>query len=160
MANTRYTEAEAEANFLRFSGLNSFALSLFLSADLVYSWMKKIGADGYLMGIYTVLGILVFGLLIYSFIAIIRVGKDMRRRSFWLFRFEDEYTDSLSNRAQIFSLGIVTVWVFFVMFLSKPKIDFFRLSEMSIHDFATITVSLGFLSYSLPILFSYWKKDE
>lgn len=160
MTNTRYTEAEAEANFLRLSGLNSFALSLFLSADLVYSWMKKIGADGYLMGIYTVLGILVFSLLIYSFIAIIGVGKDMRRRSFWLFRFEDEYTDSLSNRAQIFSLGMVTVWLLFGVGFSKPKLDFFGLSEMSIHDFATITVSIGLLSYSLPILLSYWKKDE
>lgn len=160
MAKTRYSEAEAEANFLRFSGLNSFALALFLSSDLIYPWMKKIGVDVYLIGVYGALGVLVFGLLIYSFIAIIQVGKDMRRRSFWLFRFEDEYTDSLSKRAQVFSLSITMTCLVLAHAFSSPKRDYLGLSGVSIYDFSTALVSIGFLTYSLPILLSYWKKDE
>ncbi len=160
MANTRYTEAEAEAKFLWFSGLNSFALAVFWSNDFVHAWMEKIGAEKYWFGVYMVFFALVFGLLIYSFISMCTVGKSMGKSSPWGFRFKDEYTNALSNKAQIFSLGVIMLCLLFVMFGSKPKHNFFGLAEISIHDFSTVLLSIGFLTYSLPILLSYWKKDE
>lgn len=160
MSNSRYTQAEAELSYLRGSGIMSFSLALILSGDIVSSLMKKMGVPEYFFIIQILLGVLAYGLMFYSFVALSRAWNSMEDKSGWGFRFKDEYTNALSKKSYIFSLGMLTGWMFFVMMFSKPKIDFFGLSEMRIHDFATITVSLVFLSYSLPILYSYWKKDE
>lgn len=160
MANTRYTEAEAEAKCLWFQGLLFLSLGVFWTNGFVYDWMEKIGAAKFWFAIYMLFFASFFGLMIYSLISSIKIGKLMGKRSPYGFQFKDEYTNALSNKAQIFSLGVTMLCLFVVMYGSKPKFNFFGWAEMPIHDFATAMLSIAWLSYSLPILLSYWEKDE
>lgn len=160
MSNSRYTEAEAEAKYLWFSGLLCFSLGVFWTNEFVHDWMEKMSAAKYWFAIYMMVYALFFGLVIYSLISTFKIGKAMGKRSPYGFQFKDEYTNALSNKAQVFSLGVTMLCLFVVMYGSKSKHNFFGWAEMRIHDFASAMLSIAFLSYALPILLSYWEKDE
>jgi len=163
MANLRYSQAEAEENFLRSSGLGALAVGLYLILDVVtdrYNIFKEFRGNIPLIGVIVVLGITLFGFMIFTFLSSIHNGLEMRKRSFLSFKFEDEYVASLENKAKVFSYSVGVFCLFAAIVLTDKDRYFAVSTTISISDFSRIVLSMMSLAYALPILSSYWKSDE
>jgi|JI9StandDraft_2_1071091.scaffolds.fasta_scaffold120834_2 hypothetical protein len=163
MANLRYSQAEAEENFLRSSGLGALAVGLYLILDVVtdrYNIFKEFQGNIPLIGVIVVLGISLFGFMIFTFLSSIHSGLEMRKRSFLRFKFEDEYVASLENKAKVSSYSIGVFCLFVAIVLTDKDRYFALLATISISDFSRIVLGCMSCAYALPILSSYWKSDE
>lgn len=163
MANLRYTQAEAEENFLRSSGLGALTVGLYLIFDVVtdrYNIFKEFQSNIPLIGVIVVFGITLFGFMIFTLLSSIHSGIEMRKRSFLRFQFEDEYVASLENKAKVSSYSIGVFCLFSAIFLTDKDRYFAVLVTISISDFSRIVLGCMSCAYALPILSSYWKRDE
>ncbi len=163
MFNLRYTQAEAEQNFLRSTGLFSLALGSYLLMGLItkfFDLFKKFHNNAIIIGFFVVVGILVFAFLIFSFFAVINDGLEIRKRTFLRFRFDDEYVSSLSKNSDSFAVNIGMACLLFTNFFSNKERDIFGISTLTVEDHSALILSIMFIAYSIPILSSYWKRDE
>ncbi|MFC0348934.1 hypothetical protein [Undibacterium danionis] len=143
--------------------LNTLAVGLYLIINVVtdrYNIFKEFQGNIPLIGVIVVLGIALFGFMIFTFLSSIHSGLEMRKRSFLRFKFEDEYVASLENKAKVFSYSIGVFCLFAAIVLTDNDRYFSVLATISVSDFSRIVLGCMSCAYALPILSSYWKNDE
>jgi hypothetical protein len=163
MAHSQYTYAEAEQNFLRFSGILSCTMGLNFMSDAVFSVynpFQELTSNIALMAGIGLLSVLFSCFAIYAFYAMTKSGIEMRKRSFLRFKFDDEYVSNLSKSAEAFAGGIGAFCLFVSVVMTHKSHSSSALSSISIHEFSRLILGVTMVAYSLPILASYWKRDE
>lgn len=163
MSNLRYSQAEAEQNFLRSTGFLSLAIGSYLLLGLTskfFDLFKKFHNNAIVIGFFVVVGIVVFAFLIFSFFAVINDGLEIRKRTFLRFRFNDEYVNSLSKNSDSLAANVGIASLLFTNFFSGKDRDIFGISILTVEEHSALIAGIMLVAYSIPILSSYWKRDE
>jgi hypothetical protein len=152
MKNAKYSEAEAEQRFLYFMGLNSISIAIVFSSDFLYSIALQLLGTKLGTSLSFIIGISAFLILIYSFVEGIANGLDMRKRSFWMFKYEDEFNKEISNKSYEVAFSATMIFTMLVFVLSHEKSNFLEQTQLSLHHFIGFVISIASLAYGLSVV--------
>lgn len=160
MKNIKYTEAEAEQRFLYFMGLNSISIAIVFSGDFLYSIALKLLGVKLGTSLSFIIGISAFLILIYSFAEGISNGLDMRKRSFWRFKYEDEFNKEISNRSHEMAFSATMIFTFVIFVLSHESSNFLVQTQWNLHHFIGFVISIASLAYGVSVVTLIHKNNE
>lgn len=154
------TVAENELLYLKHNALFGIFFGLLIAGDFLYSLLKSLGVDGWVISLVGFLYVAAIVLFFVTLSKLSRYSSGISRRAFWYGNFTDEFSAFLNQQG--YKSSFYTLLMVLIATWAFARLDDFSgwFSNVTLAQYAAALVCITMWAYAVPVLLGLRAEHE